>query len=193
VNYIKRSPQVNHGARGDVQSRGGRECLVDRLGTRCYDTGMLSRSRLIWGALGLAVSFCLGMLLARVYLESKRVVVDTSRVEHCLRCYIDYRQHQQTDRLKTEIEARGLTMREFEHIIDRLLYYRTNQSSLRHARELLNAYKAGARITANNVLSRSDVATDTVQVDAECIQTIFEQPELVRLAFGDQSPKERSQ
>lgn len=109
--------------------------------------------------------------------------VDAGRMIRCLELYREYRYDLDQAALVAELEKLGLTPRDFQEIIDRFIYYRTRKSSLDQAIKLLNAFRLGYDIQAENVYSVTGMASEPFRLDAEVL-TVFEvSPDLIKQAF----------
>ena len=109
--------------------------------------------------------------------------VDPTRIESTLQAYIDHRRDGSIDRLQERLSALSLTPRQFERIIDRFIHYRMRQSSIKQAMVLLEAFKAGYRVTPDNAWFPGEAST-SFAMDAEILTVIQQRPELVQAAFG---------
>jgi len=109
--------------------------------------------------------------------------VDSTRIESTLQAYIDHRRDGNDEQLKQRLTALSLSPSQFERIIDRFIHYRMRQSSMKQAMALLDAFKAGYRITPENVWFPGE-ATASFVMDAEILTVIQKRPELVSAAFG---------
>lgn len=147
---------------------------------------MIARWRIV-GLLGMAVgSFVLGVVLARTWQAQRLPRPDTTRVQACLAAYIDWRESRDPERLRQALAAADISPVEFEQTIDRMLFFQTNQASMRQARAILSLYQAG-NLEPGAVAERSDVASVTLRVDAQCVQLMIDRPDLIKRAFGKAS------
>lgn len=109
--------------------------------------------------------------------------VKTSRIETCLALYKDYRNNENQQKLSNELTKIGLTPLDFQKIIDRLIYYRTKQSSAKQAMGLLKAFRMGYDIKLDNVVSISGMDSEAFRLDAEILAVFEKDPELIEDAF----------
>jgi len=130
-------------------------------------------------ALSLAVAgFFAGMMLV----SPRPRTISTSRVEACLRAYIDHRHTGDATKLRQDLDRLSLKPAEFEKVIDRFIHYRMSKSSLEQAMKLLDAFRSGYRIVAERVESPTD-SSEPFALDAEVLTVFRERPELVKKAF----------
>ena len=116
-------------------------------------------------------------------LAQYRRPVDSSRMEKCLLLYKNYRADTDQDKLANELSKLSLTPSDFQHIIDKFIFYRSQKSSLNQAMNLLKAFRMGFDIEVEKVYSISGMENEPFRLDAE-ILTVFEnKPELVKDAF----------
>ena len=125
------------------------------------------------------LGFRLGMRIA----GHEYRTVDTVRMERCLELYRQYRYDLDQLALGKELEQLGLTPRDFQEIIDRFIYYRTRKSSLDQAMKLLNAFRLGYDIQAENVYSVSGMESEPFRLDAEILAVFETNPDLIKQAF----------
>lgn len=130
---------------------------------------------LIIGFLG----FRLGMHIA----GHEYRTVNTDRMTKCLELYRQYRYDLDQASLGVELKKLGLTPRDFQEIIDRFIYYRTRKSSLDQAIKLLNAFRLGYDIQAENVYSVTGMASEPFRLDAEVLAVFEVSPDLIKQAF----------
>lgn len=109
--------------------------------------------------------------------------VDPSRIEAALQAYIDHRRNGDVSLLQERLTALTFSPQQFERIIDRFIHYRMRQSSMKQAMVLLEAFKAGYRVTPDNAWF-PDIASTSFNMDAEILTVIKDRPELVSQAFG---------
>ena len=86
--------------------------------------------------------------------------------------------------LLEHLRSNQISPEEFQKVIDRILHYRISQSSLQQAMKLLDAFRAGAEIVPENVVSRSDVGKEaSLTIDVEILTVFRDRPDLIRQAF----------
>jgi hypothetical protein len=119
---------------------------------------------------------------ARFVLPAPRQV-ETSRMEQCLNLYYGYRQNNDQQQLASALQQIDLTPKDFQEIIDRFIYYRSQKSSMNQAMRLLKAFRAGYNIEAARVVSVSGFASEPFRLDAEILAVFEGQPELIKKAF----------
>lgn len=110
--------------------------------------------------------------------------VDSTRVEKCLQAFIQHKKTGDAEYLRKNLEEISIAPAKFEKIIDRFLHYRLRQSSLNQAMKLLEAFKSGYNIVANDIVSKSDEDNSSFSLDAEILTVFKDKPELVQEAFG---------
>jgi len=131
-------------------------------------------------ALFLAVAgFVAGMLI----FGPRPRMIDTARVEGCLRAYMDHRHTGDAVQLQRELSRLSTKPAEFEKIIDRFIHYRMSKSALDQAMKFLDAFKSGYRIIPDRVISVQTDSSEPFALDAEILTVFREQPELVHRAF----------
>ncbi len=109
--------------------------------------------------------------------------VDTARMEECLRLYKNYRNDSNQDKLAAGLAVISLSPADFEHIIDKFIYYRSSKSYQEQAMKLLKAFRMGFDIEVKNVYSISGMESEPFRLDAEILAVFESKPELVKDAF----------
>ncbi|MGM0599316.1 MAG: hypothetical protein ACQETH_05815 [Candidatus Rifleibacteriota bacterium] len=109
--------------------------------------------------------------------------IETDRMELCLELYREYRQAQNQQQLAAELEKIGFTPQDFQMIIDRFIYYRTQKSSMDQAFRLMQAFKSGYNVQPARVVKVSGFASDSFKLDAEILAVFENQPDLIEKAF----------
>ena len=138
-------------------------------------------SKFFWVTLVLfSFSFLIGIFL----FSPRPRNVNSTRVEKCLRAFIEHKKTGDAEFLRKNLEEISIAPSKFEKIIDRFLHYRLRQSSLNQAMKLLEAFKSGYNIVASDVVSKSDEENTGFALDAEILTVFKEKPELVQEAFG---------
>lgn len=130
------------------------------------------------------VLFLLGFTGGLLVFKPSGRQVDFTCAEKCLRIFIQHKKSQDYDWLKQQLTKDHVEPEKFQKIVDRFLHYRLRQSSLNQAMELLEAFKAGAKMGPAEVVSRSDENQTSFALDAEILSVFKEKPELVKEAFG---------
>lgn len=125
-----------------------------------------------------AIGFYSGVMLVR---PASRVV-DTNRMETCLEIYKDYRGNPDQKKMVGDLATVSLHPKDFQQIIDRFIYYRTQKSSMNHAMKLLKAFRMGYEIDAK-IFSISGIASESFRLDAEILAVFESNPELIKNAF----------
>lgn len=126
-----------------------------------------------------AAGFWLGI---KVAMPGSRIV-ETTRMESCLRIYRDYRKDPDQTKLAAALAGISLTPRDFQDIIDRFIHYRSRKSSMDQAMRLLQAFRMGYDIEATGVFSVSGVASEPFRLDAEILAVFESRPDLIKEAF----------
>lgn len=116
-------------------------------------------------------------------LAQLRRPVDSSRMEACLNLYKTYRSDTDQEKLADGLRKISLTPNDFQHIIDKFIYYRTQKSSLNQAMKLLKAFRMGFNIEVEKVYSISGMENEPFRLDAEILAVFEKKPELVKEAF----------
>ncbi len=131
-------------------------------------------------AICLAVAgFLTGMLL----FGPRSRTISTTRVEGCLRAYLEHRHSGDAAKLRQELDRLQTKPVEFEKIIDRFIHYRMSKSSLDQAMKLLDAFRSGYRIVPERVITTQTDSEEPFALDAEVLSVFRDNPDLVRKAF----------
>ncbi len=132
----------------------------------------------------LIMSTTCGFWLGRVLFGPRSVEIDTSRVEFCIEAYKSLRKGDMTVPLQSMLAERGISPREFEKTIDRIIHFRISQSSLEQTQRLLDVVRMGNGIRADRVIEGATTGSDSLLLDAAIITLIQKKPILIREAFG---------
>ncbi|KAF1080037.1 MAG: hypothetical protein GQF41_3713 [Candidatus Rifleibacterium amylolyticum] len=135
-----------------------------------------------------AAGFWLGGVLSRPPARS----VDSSRMEACLEIYGLYREHGDQQKLAADLEPLSLSPRDFQEIIDRFIFYRTQKSSMDQAMNLLKAFRMGYDIEAASVYEISGLASEPFRLDAEILAVFESKPDLIKKAFEGKNHEQSS-
>lgn len=124
----------------------------------------------------------LGVFLGLEIAQCRRPVY-TERMEECLRLYKNYRNDTDQEKLAKDLAAISLTPRDFQQIIDRFIYYRSQKSSMKQAMTLLKAFRMGFDIKVEKVYSISGMEGEPFRLEAEILAVFEKNPQIVKDAF----------
>ena len=126
----------------------------------------------------------MGFLLGHWLFVPHPRIISIKRVEICLEAFTEHRKTGNSRMLLEHLRSNQISPEEFQKVIDRILHYRISQSSLQQAMKLLDAFRAGAEIVPENVVSRSDVGKEaSLTIDVEILTVFRDRPDLIRQAF----------
>ncbi|MDD3001298.1 MAG: hypothetical protein PHF29_06055 [Candidatus Riflebacteria bacterium] len=109
--------------------------------------------------------------------------VETRRIEECLTIYINYKKDLDQEQLQKSLEALALTPKDFQIIIDRFIYYRSNRSGLKQALKILELFRKGANLQIGKVETVTGMKEEPFRLDAEILAVFETNPMLVEEAF----------